>query len=201
MIVHFEPPTASHETYWSPWNRGKAVLLINMGHGEYPLRDDLDPGKYGSYVEGVTIETFDAYDLEEGKEAPDWWTHYTNIEVDAREWGLVTRIEAPVFALWLMFYDLANQLDPVQDPSGYTPGSDDDTFDYYPSAFEALCELGEDLDELDYQFEINPNLPSDLRRKVDHKSTVRRILANLTVCKGPFEDWEFESYAAPYFDG
>ena len=118
----------------------------------------------------------------------------------------MTRLQGPVLRLWKTFYDLANQLDPEQDPADYTPGGDDDTYDYYPSAFECLVHFAEILDDLDERFiaaipEIDRapgTMNANLGRRFTARHRIESIVQSLLISEGPFEDWEFEDYARPF---
>lgn len=193
MIVSFTPPHYEHpREYKSPWERGAAKLLLHMGHNEY------GPPEHPA----VDIDPYSA-----DMEMPEWAMAVRNRALaqdplfaetfgpDA--WASVALLTGGVFDLWGMFYEFANKLDPQQDPADYTPGGDDDTFDYYPSAFECLTMWARDLDELDTMLVANTH--KGLARSFSARSRVVEIVRNLYTAKGPFSEWEFD-LATPYLE-
>lgn len=161
MIISY----IAEEKKQSRWHRGFAELLIYEGHADgYLLERAVQAVKADkaivSKLDSLMIESFDAFQHEEGPEehpVPQWLKD--NIESaalsgenwydTAMEWGVTTRLTGEVHDLWLVFYAYANQVDPMCDPADYRPGGDDDSYDYFPSAFRALQEFARNLDALD----------------------------------------------------
>lgn len=213
MIIEYTPPAEGDRV--SRWYMGNATLLLPLGHGEYGIPDN----------DKVQVELWDAYDREDGKEPPRWLAAHEEAlrlaggnyaeplpsEGDATGWGTLALLTGSVYELWRMFYQFANQLDPEQDPAGYTPGGDDDTFDYYPSGFECMEAWAGDMDGLQERWaaflrEWLSTQPEHMQRiwmgDATHGFTARHriveIVRNLRTAKGNFREWEFEDYAKPY---
>lgn len=201
-IIDYTPPTPLDTTYpyWSSFNRGTATILLNLGHGEYGFatNDQLTQDEW---------DPFDCNDEEpDGRDrTPPSWVTDSPSDWDA-DFGMRVRLEGPVLQLWKTFYDLANQLDPEQDPADYTPGGDDDTYDSYPSAFECLVHFAEILDELERRFidaiPAQDRAPGTMNENIGRRFTARHriesIVASLLIQHGPFWDWDFEDYARPF---
>jgi hypothetical protein len=119
------------------------TMLLNVRHGEY----------HWGQVEGIkeTVYTLSAQEEEEGNGTfignstiPE--EHWEAWKQD--DWGTVILIEGPFFRIVEAFQKLAAALMPSLDPSGYTPGGDDDFFDYWPGGMECLREFAIDLRSL-----------------------------------------------------
>lgn len=136
MILNHTPNT-------NLFHMGEAVLLLNAGHAEYDLKlndrvtihrwadDELDDSIHDSVPAAVPAEF---RDLARG--------------LDLDGWETVLHVGGPVHDIAHAFYRLACDLDPFMDPAQYTPGGDDDTFDYWPSGMNLLYQLAVDLDEM-----------------------------------------------------
>lgn len=202
MIHEYTPPELT-EGYNSSWLKGEADVTIFLGHGEYSVDTDYLNSQFAESYGTLREDVYDAYDAEEkGLPIPAWLERcrgnhsYDEIladDVEAR-WGTAVRLQGSVFQIWRYFYTLASQLDPEYDPADYTPGGDDDTFDYYPSAFDAMEELAGDLDTM------NTRLPDDVRHGFTARQRIVDILRKLRTSKGEFADWEFDDHAKPYIE-
>jgi hypothetical protein len=180
----------------SPHERGTADLDLAFGHWDeynFPLLPhervwqqdyELEPDDPKA-APPVWVKNRIARAQNGGSSNGDWMFVYPGH-------AAVISLQGPVVNLWRRFYSFANSVDPECDPTDYTPGGDDDTYDYYPGAFAALAEWANDLDRADAM------LSSVVYRKFSAHERVARVVKNLHRAKGPFEEWEFEDYAAPY---
>ena len=199
MIIKHTLPT--NNEYGSRFHQGEATLAYFAGHGEYWF-DELHGPRGLQFT--LKVQKWDVYVAEEeGTKAPNWVKALPDYEPEG--WGTFVRISGPVYDLWHAFYTLTHQLDPEFDPADYTPGGDDDTFDYYPSGFAWAAEWAKDLDELDEKFATQPPIvsPNGVTWRFEkHAFTARHriedIVAKLLIAKGPFAEWEFEYHAAEY---
>lgn len=126
------------------------VILIDGGHAEYSpietyqkpsleviaigMRDDLDR----------LIEDNIAVALKLAESPNNWLTPGDRDDV---EWTTLLRLTGAFHTHMQSFMLTAATLTPSLDPTGYTPGGDDDYFDYYPSGLRMLREWAIDLDE------------------------------------------------------
>jgi hypothetical protein len=88
------------------------------------------------------------------------------------------QIRGSMTEIYTVFSDLAKQL------MGGPQGADDDTFDYWPNAYEMLIVLAKDLIELGYHY------PKGVLATVDH------VVKTALAIHGPFVEWEAESVPA-----
>lgn len=134
---------------------GFYTLLLDAGHAEYNLHPAAvyDPdGKFGLGIEWFS-QPEEGEDPEEQvlfdqvfnllKDSPNNW-----LSGEDEGWTTLVRISGQWTGLLYAFKDLAARLMPSLDPSGYTPGGDDDYYDYYPSGMRLLHEMALDLTEI-----------------------------------------------------
>lgn len=200
MILFFEKSEA-----FSRFHRGQATIMIYEGHGEYALQRAFNSlvGSFRHEGSDLQIEVFTMEDDDTGELKtilPDWLASHLEAAKSKGDnwydqWGYTTRLHGSVYDLWRLFYAYANMIDPMCDPADYTPGGDDDTYDYYPSGFRALTEIAKDLDELDM------HLRPENRRRFAARERVCEIVKHLMDVK-PLEDWDdfigFDEYIKPY---
>lgn len=136
----------------SAFDMGYAGLVLNAGHGEYGIYDN----ERGFDDLKVTAWAHDAEDFspkagvkkltdglwKKAAQSDDWY------DDSDRGWVTVLTVVGDVYYIAQAFYRLAMDLDPRMDPADYTPGGDDDTFDYWPSGMRLLYQLACNLDDL-----------------------------------------------------
>lgn len=147
---------------------GYAKLLIQDYHLEYPLQE---PARV----------VWDPFELETVAEALQPGINFQNTVATAGR-TIFGNDYDPQANLWLIQGNL-EQLMRVYDAHaqalmGGPAGGDDDTFDYWPGAFEMLYDLGADLLRLGF------NYPEHLIAKVE------RVIKSAEATHGPLEQWE-----------
>lgn len=134
MILHHDKPSPDWpQQSVGTFNLGRARLLLDAGHGEYMLPKDIVANSW-------LVEEYE----DNAERLPEEYRWYLDLD----GWETVLLVEGDVHAIALGFYQLAMDLDPSMDPANYTPGGDDDTFDYWPSGMRLLHALALDLDRL-----------------------------------------------------
>jgi hypothetical protein len=208
VIWNWYPPVAENlggeKPYYSDFNRGEAVIVLASIHGDRLIADGVESPPSGRGTTVVVDVEAQPYDPEEPP-LPDWAVNAIK-QAEGKDdvsyaWdylkdgnhGYVVRFTGDVVSLWWAFYEAANRLDPECDATRYCPGGDDDTYDYYPDAFDALVEFGRDLDELDRRLQVLGWEP----KQFTAYERIVRLLRNLYRAKGPFTEWEFD-LAEPY---
>lgn len=216
MIVNYTPPEArslgeGREPYFSPWDRGMCTVAYPAIHGGERMApwlrsfrgsttDRLLRAKWLTWDIDSTvsdklklptkrIKALIAQGVAENRNGD--WDYFAN---DVTEWGSIGLFTGNVADAWALFYLWAMDLDPECDPACATPSGDDDAYDYYPASFEGLGEMAADLDNLDAQYVA----VGGKGRSFTARQRVVTIVRNLRYSRGPFEEWEFEDYAAPY---
>ena len=122
---------------------GYAALLLNVRHGEYNWGEIKDLSEMFFSLDPRDPEWPDDRDFI-GKWVPEeYWATWKS-----EEWGTCVLVCGPVYRLLSAFHNLAAHVMPSLDPAGYTPGGDDDFFDYWPGAMECLREFAEDLTQV-----------------------------------------------------
>jgi hypothetical protein len=130
----------SNEAEGTTFNMGRARLILNAGHGEFGVEENIgrpesvkvtvyvnDPEDYPNRLfKKLTNKVWEA-----AKQTDAWY------DDSDRDWVTVIKVDADVYYLGLVFYRLAMDLDPEMD-----------TFDYWPSGMRLLYQLAVDLDEL-----------------------------------------------------
>jgi hypothetical protein len=186
MILEYDPPVSKYHEgesaphmvgYISPWDKGTCDVVLNVGHGEYPVEIGevvWDCGDDENPIRKIDLAPLlvrnDEY---EGL----WYDH------DLFAWGTLVRYTGPVFALAKEFYRFSTTVDPEFDPADYTPGGDDDSFDYYPSAIRVLYEMALDL--------------TTMTGHERYLNRYRAVIRNVIATAGPVDEWEFD---APLLD-
>jgi hypothetical protein len=153
MILNHTPPVEQYG-YTGGFHQGEARLLLDAGHTEYGIT----PLNIPKVIHEKFTCTYYDHPLNEDCEKPlpdDLLKvlHKSDVydEADAT-WTNYLLMEGEVFYMARGFYRLSLDLDPFMDPANYTPGGDDDTFDYWPSGMRLLYQLAIDLDELSKDF-------------------------------------------------
>jgi hypothetical protein len=117
------------------WHMGTAELLLNAGHNEYPIPEHNVPSK------SIVKQEWSLDPEDEGCPCSPDQLRAIDAEAGPDGWETVVRLQGPVVDIARAFYELALTLDPSMDPTNYTPGGDDDTFDYWPSGMRLLHQL------------------------------------------------------------
>jgi len=210
MIWSWYPPKAENlggtntEPYYSDFNRGEAVIVLASIHGDRLIADGDEPPHSGRGAKVTVDVVAQPYD-DEDPPLPEWAQNAVaqaqHRDDVAYAWdylkdgnhGYVVRFSGNVVDLWWAFYQAANRMDPECDATRYCPGGDDDTYDYYPDAFDTLEEMGRDLDALDRALVEMGWQPKQFTA---HERMVR-LVNHLYRANGPFTEWEFDN-AEPY---
>jgi hypothetical protein len=131
------------------------VLFVPYHYGEYGSLCASAKGEYVALIEPVEPEGPTSLDWTPNPEPNPVWLSASvaaeslaQAKADSETEGTWILLEGEVNELWKQFYELAGDLDPALDPAGYTPGGDDDTYDYYPTHFEVLAAWAQDLDAI-----------------------------------------------------
>ena len=131
-----EPPRykllldAGHAEY-GPANLADADTTVVYYHGD-PDDPKLHPEERAQFIKFLALAA----------SSPNNW-----LDQD-EDWTALVVITGTIHAHVQLFKTLAAQLMPSLDPAGYTPGGDDDYFDYYPSGMRFLREWALDLQEI-----------------------------------------------------
>jgi len=124
-----------------------AEVFFDLRHGEYPFpTDQLDAEIYHHIEDDVDRDWAERKGFKDAADLPE--DLIDTIDEDLRNWGTPIIVKGPLGLHASAFQLFAGKLMPSLDPSGYTPGGDDDYFDYWPGAMEALREYAVMLDEL-----------------------------------------------------
>jgi hypothetical protein len=123
------------------------VILIDGGHTEYSpiyvpdfkvnaisMENDFDEPIHNNIALALTLA-----------ESPNNWL--TPGDPEDASWTTLLRLSGTFHVHLASFTLTAATLTPSLDPTGYTPGGDDDYYDYYPSGLRMLREWACDLDE------------------------------------------------------
>lgn len=154
-----------------------AVLLVADYHAEYPLSGKAqviwDPNAIEAVMGLLNVTDVDLT-MTCAMIFKDLPSRY-NGGYDHNDTMMLYRIQGNMSELTLVYQDLAQQL------MGGPRGADDDTFDYWPNAFDMLYVLAQDLITLgkgsyrDYIF-----------------STFVRVIDSAIALQGPPSEWEAE---------
>jgi hypothetical protein len=119
------------------------TVLCDAGHGAYfpPKVKGLTTRSYSFEDDNLQPINLKLYD--KLAKSPNNWL---SVGEYADRWTTAIRMKGRLHAHAEGFKLLAGSLMPCLDPAGYTPGGDDDTFDYYPSGLRFLREWAMDLD-------------------------------------------------------
>jgi hypothetical protein len=154
------------------------VLLVVDYHREYPLvepaeilwdHDHLEDAMRAFNVTDVDLNMVRAMIF---KDLPRRY----NGAYDTGDIVTMYRIQGDVATIQRVYEDLAQQL------MGGPRGADDDTFDYWPNAFDMLYVLAQDL--------INLDIQKFLRQYIFQ--TFVRVVDSAIALNGPPSEWEAE---------
>lgn len=154
------------------------VLLVVDYHREYTL---IEPAEviWDHHLIEETMRAFDVTDVDLNMTRAmlfrDLPRRY-NGAYDTGDVVTLIRIQGDVNALARVYEDLAQQL------MGGPRGADDDTFDYWPNAFDMLYVLAQDLVSLDIE---------KYRRQYLFQ-TFTRVVDSAIALQGPPSEWEAE---------
>jgi len=148
-----------------------AVLLVADACTEYPLAKPAhivwDPHHVGDVMRALDIKDIDM-NLTERMLFRGLDKRYNGYYQDSM---YLWRIQGGPTELAFVYHDLAQQL------MGGPRGADDDTFDYWPNAFDMLYVLAQDLIALDHH-------PDYIFR------TFVRVIDSAIALEGPPSEWE-----------
>lgn len=161
---------------------GRAELLLDAGHGDYGVRNERVEGTTDNSRQLSFVRYYDGEADDPSDGVPSHLQQYVVLEGSHRAefahaegadpividgWEQLLHLEGPVYYIGLAFFRLALDLDPACDPANYTPGGDDDSFDYWPSGMRLLYALACDLG----------TLTNDARYIARYTEVVRNVFA------------------------
>lgn len=147
---------------------GYATVLVCDIHKEYPLTAPAivvwDPNELSALCEALNVSDYPVHQFAD---------HVLKGHVEGfDDWASVWMIRGSLDKIHAVFDHLA------QDLMGGPRGADDDTYDYWPNAFEMLVSIAKDLIKLG---DGNPDYII---------GTVDRVIRSALALCGPLEEWE-----------
>lgn len=181
---------------------GRTTITLDAGHAEYGFK----PASAYSNNEDFLITWFSYEDdrPEDHEENLLWRRAFLLIKDSPNNWLDDSELENPWTNIVQLttnnrndflepFRDLASQLLPSLDPFGYTPGGDDDYYDYYPSGMRLLREFAIDLDQI---------FSKDIEKYGPDKGKPRyNFLRVYTFVAADFIRHELSRWEGPSYDG
>jgi hypothetical protein len=148
-----------------------ATVLVCDIHKEYPLAAPAtvlwDPNELNGLCEAFNVSDKPVHDFADTVLKP----HVEGFD----DWASVWRIRGDLNTIRSVFDQLA------QDLMGGPRGADDDTFDYWPNAFDMLISMAKDLITLYREYDRDQSYLID---------TVDRVIQSAIALNGPLEEWE-----------